>query len=122
MISCTTEQPDIVRLLLDAGADVHAKGTETGFSALHCAVAHPPIVEANGVKLIEMLLARGADVDVKSFGGETPLMFAAWFNNGGAVRFLIKKGARMDVADRLGRTARDMALMKGNKSIAVLLT
>jgi ankyrin repeat protein len=63
-----------IKLLLDAGADIHALG-ETGYTALHYAVAHgrPEAVRA--------LLERGADTQLCSGIGETPNELAQHFDN-----------------------------------------
>lgn len=57
---------EAVRLLLDAGADVaHASGS--GDTALHAAAM------SNLPAVIELLVERGARVDVKNAAGQTPL-------------------------------------------------
>ena len=121
MICCTTEQPDMVALLLDAGANVHNKGTETGFYALHCLFAHPAINEAATIKILEMLLKHGAEINVRSLNSLTPLMLASWFGNEPAVRFLIERGADATVKDNSGKSAKDMALAKGHRTIVGFL-
>lgn len=62
---------DVARILLDAGADVNARGRDGGFTALHAAA------QGGNVALAELLLERGADRDVSTDDGTTPLDLAA---------------------------------------------
>jgi len=60
---------EIVRLLLDHGADVHARQADD-FTALHAA-------GQNGhVEMIRLLLEHGADADAQTRGGQTALSLA----------------------------------------------
>jgi len=63
---------EIAQLLIDAGADVNAKG-DVGWTPLHNAVnfGHPSATE-----VIKLLIAKGADVNEKNDHGETPLDWA----------------------------------------------
>ena len=80
----------IIPLLLDAGADVKAIDGN-GFSVMHFAAstANKPV--------IELLLAKGAKVDVAAkFGGRTPLHFAASAGNKSNLALLLEKGASLE--------------------------
>lgn len=57
---------EIVPAMLDAGADINAKGDE-GFTPLHYAVMY------DDVRIVRLLLDRGADVETMSSWGESPL-------------------------------------------------
>lgn len=83
---------DMLKLLLDAGADANAKLSSTGDTALMMA-ARTGVPAA-----IEALLAAGADANaVESWSGTTPLMWAATEGHTAAVKLLISAGARLDV-------------------------
>jgi ankyrin repeat protein len=56
---------EIVRALLDAGADVHPR-QEGGFTPLHSAASE------GDEEVVRLLLAHGADRDARSDGGKTP--------------------------------------------------
>ena len=62
---------DVVRALLDAGADANARGRDGGFTALHAAA------QGGNVALAQLLLERGADPAARTDEGKTPLDLAA---------------------------------------------
>lgn len=78
--------PDIVTMLVDAGAFLHAKD-HSGSTAMHSAAF------AGSVKTIETLLDLGSPIDPVNKRGQTPLHVAA--SNGclPAAKCLIKRGA-----------------------------
>lgn len=83
---------DIVRLLLDKGADPNLMPDP----------ASPlPLIEAvlaSHVDIVDMLLAKGAEVDKQDASGFTPLMNAAAIGNAEIVLKLLAKGAEVDKA------------------------
>src|SRR5438552_10322438 len=80
------QHTDIVRLLIDHGADVTACQTEE-FTPLHQAAA-------NGqMEVAELLLSRGAKVDAKTQKGKTPLDLATENKQSKMVDLLRKHGA-----------------------------
>jgi ankyrin repeat protein len=56
-------------------------------------------------ELIELLIANGADVNAKGFGGMTALGAATSFDNTEAIKLLIEKGADVNAKDNNGQTA-----------------
>jgi len=92
------------RLLLDAGADVHAYASETDKrTAFHQAIWdwHRGICE--------MLLAAGADIHALDADNETSLHWAAKHGPVEALEFLLSRGARTDVKDNQGNLPIDVA-------------
>jgi ankyrin repeat protein len=76
ILASTYGPPELVKTLLDAGADVNAKDVR-GMTPLMLALS----TDRQDAAVIKMLLARGADVNVKSNAGETA---ADWARKSGA--------------------------------------
>ncbi|MFZ5979648.1 MAG: ankyrin repeat domain-containing protein [Candidatus Zixiibacteriota bacterium] len=72
---------------------------DRGYGLLHQAAYN------NHRDMAEMLLARGADIDIRSGSGSTPLHGAAFYGHADMVRLLLEKGARIDIANAGGYTA-----------------
>jgi hypothetical protein len=103
----------IAALILDRGAEVDAvthagpsQPTDIGWSALGL-VATSLEARTRGVQrpLLELLVARGADVDVRDGGA---LVGALYYGEADAARWLVEHGARVDLvcAAGLGRVDR----------------
>jgi ankyrin repeat protein len=81
--------PEMVRDLLDAGAQVNARDSR-GLTPLHFALAS----EYPSVEIIRVLLRAGADVNACDTTGETPLDWAEKFRYPEVIATLTKSGAR----------------------------
>jgi ankyrin repeat protein len=102
---------DMVRLLLDKGANVNATDKD-GRSALWMAT------DDDHEQMMRLLLARGANPSVQSIHGETALMRAAEGHEK-AVKLLLQYGADVHPKDWEGKTALDHAY--GRMDIRALL-
>src|SRR5262249_24544432 len=103
----------------------------TGQTPLHAAVI------IRRVETVQLLLERGANPNLRSKKGETPLLLAAmdstvgfgWCGNGyhsvapdpAVVRGLLAKRAALDVRDEAGYTALQRALEAGYDAVAALI-
>ena len=63
---------EIMKLLLDSGADIHAKGGDTLTTPLHEAI-HYDWAGTHVKPVVQLLVDRGADVNAKDRNGVTPL-------------------------------------------------
>jgi ankyrin repeat protein len=81
--------PEMIGLLLDAGADVNAKDVR-GMTPLMLAVAS----ETQDVGVLKLLLRAGADVNVVSNSGETALDWAEKFGDRSVLAALRASGAK----------------------------
>lgn len=72
-----------------------------------------PLHEAVTPEMGEMLMAAGADVDVRDRAGCTPLHHQARAGRVGMVEFFLSKGADIEAVDDRGRTALFFAGSKG---------
>lgn len=83
-------------------------------------MARTPMHYAAGnghTKVVEALLAAGADVNVLTLGEETPLMKAVFFMKNETVRCLLESGANIFCQDITGKTATSYARMVGSQEL-----
>ena len=116
-----------VERLITAGADVNARHI-SGTSALHHLVTVSADMGSIGqrmrkgkiyfagqwsatghLRLAELLLASGAEVNLEDDLGQTPLHIAALTGHSDAARFLLANGAEVNVEDTAKRTPSDLA-------------
>ncbi len=100
----------MVRYLLDKGADVNAVD-HLGATPLADAAAH------NFVKIMKLLVERGADVDRGT--GWCATLSAAACNSVGAMRFLVDRGADLSVVSPQGYTPLSLAARTGGNAALV---
>lgn len=106
---------EVVRLLLDAGADVNASGPDSGYTALHNAAG-----EAR-TEIVRLLVERGANTECRMSSAATPLMLAAHRGYADAVTVLVQAGAALDAVNRKGATALILAAFAGHVEAARVL-
>jgi uncharacterized protein len=107
---------EIVRLLLDHGADVKERSTnEFNNTPLHSALAGRRYVVAR------LFVERGADVDSQNGRGWTPLHLAAGAGDLDTVTFLLEHGARIDIRNTDGLAPAEIARERGYPAVADLL-
>jgi ankyrin repeat protein len=89
---------DAVRVLISRNADVSKPEPCDGLTALHEAAqgVHVPVMQ--------LLISKGARIDVRSKHGQTPLHQAAFYGQLEASGCLLDHGADINVADDLGFT------------------
>lgn len=75
--------------------------------------------QLNFIEGVEALVRHGARVDVTNNAGETPLMSAVHARNTELMRVLLEAGADPDRYDNSGRSARDYALLRGERDVTV---
>lgn len=88
-----------VARILDQGFNINTNRMGQGHTPLHLAAD-----EDRKLGLIELLLARGADVNAKDGSGKTPLHRAAGNDCIKVVGLLLKHGAQINASDQSGAT------------------
>lgn len=107
-----------------------SRGAEPDNNALHMALRRPP-ADPERFPILDLLLSRGADIDALETGNKgrptssrrtgpvlqrTPLFEAVVAGDLDAVRFLVKRGADVEVRNRTGRREGMSSLEAGEKS------
>ena len=102
--------PEMMQLLLEHGADLHAKTAE-GTTALMLASGVAIFnegddagTEAETLQAVKLLVERGADVNRIDDNGETAVHGAAYRGHNSVVQYLADQRARLDVKNRIGWT------------------
>jgi ankyrin repeat protein len=115
MTCARTGALDTVKSLLARGADVNAKETAEGQTALMWAAAegHTDVVQA--------LIERGADVHARSARGYTALLLTAREANVETTEALLAAGADVNEAAKDGTTALVVATVRGHTQYATIL-
>ena len=78
-------------------------------------------VTAGDEKIVSALIARGADVNETTGGGQTPLILAVIFGRTNVIKILINAGANPHLRDNLGLNALEWAQRRGlTEAVAIL--
>lgn len=113
MEASLSDHVDIMRLLLDYGADIDAR-EESGRTALYAAIdgeasAPPNPLDPVGENSVDFLLQKGADVNIQNEEGKTPFLYAVRFFSlyrpSSLLRRLRRYGADLEIRDEEGETA-----------------
>lgn len=119
-------RPDMVEILVQAGADARLANTEPdrdGDTALHAISRHgatQPAGVEGGVRITKMLLAAGADANARNKWRATALQYAA-SQRPEIVALLLQAGADVRAADANGTTALHSAAHSGQRATAKVL-
>ena len=112
---------DIVRALLDAGANPRRAIGLFGGTALHeaCYFGHADVVRAMTEERAGM---RASELDAQgAYNGMTPLHDAVWHGHLEAARALVDAGHPLDLRTHAGLTPREVAVLYGYDDLARFL-
>jgi ankyrin repeat protein len=108
--------PEVVALLLEAGADPD----DDAHNPAHVRPVHAAVA-ARDLESLRLLLAAGADPNLQQQGGFTPLHAAAHSDQVKMARLLLEHGADPAVTTHDGRDAARIAADDGSTRVAALL-
>ena len=107
---------EIVKLLLEAGADITAVDPEMKATALHAAAY------AGRTDAARVLIAYKIDIDKQGpYNGYTALHDAVWQNSIETAKVLIEAGANLKIKSKDGQTPLELAKAKGRREIVALM-
>jgi len=121
---------EMLKILLDNGAHktVNTLAKLDEEAPLHYVSSRAQISLDDQLRIIDLLLSYGADINLKDGDGRTPLNLAVYqtafyqANNLEAVKHLVEKGADVNMADKEGKTPLKIALERDKtKEIADFL-
>lgn len=116
MVAANDNNLEIVKILVEAGADVNLKNPENGKTALMYAAG-------NGyVEVCQFLIgSKGVLLNAKDKAGKTALMYAVFFARKDIVPLLIDSGANVNSRSDTDESALSIALKTGRMEIVKLL-
>lgn len=107
LTACCNGNYELIRLLIESGADVNVRNKYESTPLLECDPYYPEIVK--------LLLDAGAQVNVRDNENNTPLLFAAMVGKPESVKLLIEAGAHINVhGDDSQETPYDLAKFEAN--------
>lgn len=99
VLAAQNSRSDVLKFLIHSGLDVNLRDPDEGVTPLFRAVT------SDSLDNLELLLARGADVNARDLAGRTPLWYAATGLNTGPITLLCQHGADVNAQDLRGGTA-----------------
>jgi len=113
-LAVRAQVPEVVNILVAAGADVNRQSQDRGYSPLMDAAQKGDVVIA------EILLKHGAHPDMKSRDGQTALIICAGRGDVEFSRLLVRYGADPEIKDSLGMSALAYAKLFRNEKLMEL--
>lgn len=111
------KQSEIVSMLINKGANVNHANKYRKATPIHRAALNLH----TDPRAVKLLIKSGAMIDPRDNEGESPLIWAAMFDNTEVAKLLIANGAEVNLANNTGTTALMKAYYKGSVNMVKLL-
>ena len=109
-------QVEVVKLIVNRGADINIRDAKNNNTALHLAA------ESGSVEIIKLLLDKGMSVSLTDKDESTPLHVSAEFGHLEATKALVERGAALNGTNKYGDSPLTLATRKGQLDICRFLT
>lgn len=86
---------DVIKVLLENGADINTRSDVTGYTPLYVAVMR------NNQRVVDYLVQKGADVSIRNKAGMNPFIAACWSEDVALVNILINYAADKEIEEGL---------------------
>jgi ankyrin repeat protein len=119
------DDPHYLKPLLDAGADVNGRdyhGDTPLITATYRAPASPVVAAFGATNCVDYLIQRGANPEIASAEGNTPLLNAIIHTNNGAIRTLLAHGVEHRARNNAGDTILHLAARHGDLATLSILS
>ncbi|WP_333023368.1 ankyrin repeat domain-containing protein [Wolbachia endosymbiont of Pentidionis agamae] len=93
------DDTELMRLLIENGAEVNEKDFQEHRTPLHLAA-----ISCNSCRNIKILLEKGAEIELQDVNLNTPLFLAVKNNKMKVIEYLIKSGSNIEMRDSEGNT------------------
>lgn len=109
-ISNKKTSESVIRMLVDAGADLNATDPE-GVTALHAAALN------GSINVLKLLIDKNAKLDMQDVEGSTPLLLAMLQSRHTAAKCLIESGADLNVKNKYGEAPIHVAISQAQHTL-----
>ena len=121
LCSCLSGNADLVRLLLERGANCKATTTLDHLTALHLATYACCTVKSASLGVLDLLACRGVSMNAVDRHGNTPLAIAALYGKTHVLNLLLQYGADPSIPNNKRVLPVNFAASSGNLETAKLL-
>lgn len=129
VLAANNHYVDVVKILLENGADVNIKVDKIESNALHAAITSPDLATTDyqlrqlkkDYKIMQLLIQHGILVNAKDGFGCTPLYKSAGYGRHDLCKLLIENGALVNSVNDIGHTPLHYAAKEGYWKVVEVL-